>query len=278
LSGIYLITLPIGNLDDITIRALNNLKELNVFYAEDTRVFKELLKNLGIDYSNKEIDSFHDHSQTKIEKIISRIKNGEKIGLVSDAGSPLVSDPAYPLLREIVKNDLKIFNSPGVTSTICALELSGLPANPFHFWGFIGRSENDKSKFYKELVNISGTHIFFESPHRIYETIRIFFQILPNSELVIARELTKTYEQIQRIKLDDLKNIEELVINKGEFVLLFHVDSGSSSAISEELKSDIQDFIDQGGNTKKLAKIFGKILNQDTREIYGKLGRAKQNS
>ena len=131
MSELILVTLPIGNMGDITIRALDALKNEKTFYAEDTRVFKELLNNLGISYQDKFIDSFHDQSVGKLEVIISKIKSGEKVYLVSDAGSPMVSDPAYPLLKRLVEEDIKIKTLPGVTAVVAALELSALPPNPY---------------------------------------------------------------------------------------------------------------------------------------------------
>lgn len=275
MSSINLITLPIGNKNDITLRALAALKKFHSFYAEDTRVFKELLKELEIDFSNKEIDSFHDHSKEKIEKIIAKVKSGIEVAIVSDAGSPIISDPAYPLINEAIKNDIEIKTYPGVTSVITALELSGLPSNPFHFWGFIGRSDADRKNFFKELNSIRGTHIFFESPHRILDTVKIFFEVEESGELVVTRELTKTYETVARIKKDDLVNLEKIITNKGEFVVLFHVDKNSVKKLDDDLILEVENFINDGGNTKKLAKIFAKILDKDTKEIYSKLTQSK---
>jgi 16S rRNA (cytidine1402-2'-O)-methyltransferase len=269
------VTLPIGNMGDITQRALEALKNGTTFYAEDTRVFKELLNNLGIAYQNKFIDSFHDQSVGKLEIILSKIKNGEVVHLVSDAGSPMVSDPAFPLLKRLVEENITIKTLPGVTAVVTALELSALPPHPFHFWGFIGRGKGEKKDFFKELAGISGTHIFFESPHRVFETIDSFFEVQPENTLVIARELTKTYESVYRITKDDLKTIRDNVVDKGEFVLLFHSASEKSSAgSSEEVVLLTKDYMENGGSTKKLAKIFSKILGSDTKTIYDQLTRS----
>ena len=275
MSELILVSLPIGNMGDITIRALNALKTEKTFYAEDTRVFKELLNNLGISYQDKFIDSFHDQSVWKLEVIISKIKSGEAVHLVSDAGSPMVSDPAYPLLKRLVEENINIKTLPGVTAVVAALELSALPPNPFHFWGFIGRGKNEKKDFYKELGAITGTHIFFESPHRVFETIDLFFEVWPDNTLVIARELTKTYESVYRITKNDLSDIREKIIDKGEFVLLFHsINEKNSNGSSEEVISLTRDYIENGGSTKKLAKILSKILGTDTKTIYDQLSRS----
>ena len=274
LSELILVTLPIGNSKDITLRALDALKSGVIFYAEDTRVFKELLGNLGISYSDKFIDSFHDQSVGKIEQIVSRIKNGEVVHLVSDAGSPMVSDPAYPLLRKLVDEGIAIKTLPGVTAVVTALELSALPPNPFHFWGFVGRGKSEKKDFFKELGNIHGTHIFFESPHRVFETIESFFEVHPDHVLVIARELTKTYESVYRITKDDLPKLSSIVVEKGEFVLLFHSAHIQTNMSSAEVMSLTRDYLENGGSTKKLAKIFSKILGSDTKSVYDQLSRS----
>lgn len=260
---------------DITCRALESLKSGKIFYAEDTRVFKELLNNLGITYQDKFIDSFHDQSVGKLEVIVSKIKNGEVVYLVSDAGSPMVSDPAYPLLKRLVEEGISIKTLPGVTAVVTALELSALPPNPFHFWGFIGRGKSEKKDFYKELGSLSGTHIFFESPHRVFETIELFFDVWPENTLVITRELTKTYESVYRITKNDLKTIRETIVDKGEFVLLFH-SSCEKDALgsSDEVVALTRDYLENGGSTKKLAKILSKILGSDTKTIYDQLSRS----
>jgi 16S rRNA (cytidine1402-2'-O)-methyltransferase len=276
MSSLNLISLPIGNIEDITLRALKSLKEFKIIYAEDTRVFKDLLKQLEIDYSDKEIDSFHDHSNSKTEKIIKRILNGDNVALVSDAGSPIISDPAYPLIKRCVEEKISIQSFPGVTSAIVGLELSGLPSNPFHFWGFLGRSNGDKKSFFKELLEIEGTHIFFESPHRIYETIKLFFESHSEKEIIIARELTKKFQEVVRIRAVNISELENLLIDKGEFVLLFHQSFRVKNVISDALKIEIEEFIDNGGNTKKLAKIFSKVLGEDTKDIYSRLSRQKE--
>ena len=275
MSELVLVSLPIGNVGDITLRALEALKSGKTFYAEDTRVFKDLLKNLGVDFSDKFIDSFHDQSIGKIEQVVARIKSGEVVYLVSDAGSPIVSDPAYPLLKKLVEEQIAIKTLPGVTAVITALELSALPPHPFHFWGFIGRGKGEKKDFYKNLGGISGTHIFFESPHRVHETIEAFFEVHKDKTLVVTRELTKTFESVYRINFSDLPSIRSLVMDKGEFVLLFHNESsGSTKVMDEEIVELTRDYLENGGTPKKLAKIISKIVGSDTKTVYDQLTRS----
>lgn len=267
-----LITLPIGNLEDITERAKKALVEIDVFFAEDTRVFKDLLNRLGISFANKKIDSFHDHSSHKVNHILGMIKNGIRVGVVSDAGSPIISDPAYPLIQSALEEGIAIKTRPGVSSVLVALELSGLPSNPFHFWGFLGRGETEKIKFFNQLKTIKGTHIFFESPHRIEDTVNIFFKVQSDGELVVARELTKKFEEVTRLTKESIKILSEILTVKGEFVLLYHQADGKSAKTADldELKKEVTDYLEKG-NTKKLAKILATILDCKTQDVYQQL-------
>ncbi len=274
MSELTLVTLPIGNIGDITRRALEALESGRTFYAEDTRVFKDLLNSLEISFQDKFIDSFHDQSVGKIDVIVGKIKNGESIYLVSDAGSPMVSDPAYPLLKRLLEEGIEIKTLPGVTAVIAALELSGLPPHPFHFWGFLARGKGEKKDFFKDLNRVVGTHIFFESPHRIFESIEQFFEVNADKTLVIARELTKTYESVYRLTKENLPELKSIVMDKGEFVVLFHNEAESgASANQEEILELVNDYLQNGGSTKKLAKIFSKIVGKDTKSVYDQLSR-----
>lgn len=274
MSELILISLPIGNSKDITLRALETLKAEKVFFAEDTRVFKQLLESYGLSYQDKFIDSFHDQSVGKIELIINKLKEGCNVCLVSDAGSPVISDPAFPVLKRMVEENITIHTVPGVSSVVTALELSALPPNPFHFWGFIGRTKNEKKEFFTELKFHYGTHIFFESPHRIYDTIENFFETYPDSILIVTRELTKTFESVYRLKRENLSTFRDIVVDKGEFVLLFHNEMNKGQAFEQtELQTMMKDYLQSGGGPKKLAKIFAKALNEDTKSIYDQLNR-----
>ncbi len=276
LSSLTLVSLPIGNLGDITLRALEALKSGQCFYAEDTRVFKKLLDSLGILYAGKFIDSFHDHSEGKIQVIVEKIQQGIEVYLVSDAGSPVISDPAYPLLKKMREEGIAIKTLPGVTSVVTALELSGLPPHPFHFWGFISRSKNERREFFSEIGSIAGTHLFFESPHRIYESIESFFSVFPDGELVITRELTKVFESVYRIKRDQLSEVQKIVMDKGEFVVLFHVENKGKSqgGHTDEVALMVRDYLEGKAGTKKLAKIFAKILDVETKTVYDQLSQS----
>ena len=275
LSELILVTLPIGNSKDITLRALETLKSEKTFYAEDTRVFKQFLESQGISYQDKFIDSYHDQSVGKVEPIVQKLQTGTTVCLVSDAGSPIISDPAYPLLKRLTEEGISIKTVPGVTSVVTALELSALPPHPFHFWGFIGRTKNERKDFYQATKAQAGTHIFFESPHRVMDSIEAFFEVFPDETLVVTRELTKNYETVYRLKASNLSSLKEIVMEKGEFVLLYHIDKQNVSLASfGDVEEMVKDYLENGGGPKKLAKIFAKILKADTKSIYDQLGRS----
>jgi 16S rRNA (cytidine1402-2'-O)-methyltransferase len=274
LSELILITLPIGNPQDITLRALETIRNKDIFFAEDTRNFKKFLEIQNISYENKRIDSFHDHSKNKIEHIISFLRDGSDICLVSDAGSPIISDPAYPLISEAIFQGFKVNTIPGVTSVVTALELSGLPANPFHFWGFISRNSNERISFFNQKLQIKGTHIFFESPHRVYETIDDFFKVYSDGEITVTKELTKTFQTVVRINSTNFDQLKSLIKDKGEFVLLFNT---KDAVVEKSINSEILKMTDEyliNPSTKKLAKILSKITQASQEDIYSRLVRS----
>ena len=271
MSELILISLPIGNSKDVTLRALETIESKNIFFAEDTRNFKKFLEIHNISPVGKKIDSFHDHSKNKIESIISLMRDGFDVCLVSDAGSPAISDPAYPLISETLAKGFSVNTIPGATSVVAALELSGLPANPFHFWGFIGRSSNERVTFYNQKLNIKGTHIFFESPHRIYECVEDFFKVYSNGEITVAREITKTFQSVIKVNSNNFNQYKELIKDKGEFVLLFNV---KEFYVEQQIGNDFiklcEDYLSKP-STKKLAKLISKITKAPQDEVYSRL-------
>ena len=150
-----------------------------------------------------------------------------------------------------------------------------MPPHPFHFWGFTPRSKGERVEHFKTLKIISGTHIFYESPHRIFESINSFFEVHPNSELVVAKELTKTFQSVIHLDKKNIHDVENLIIDKGEFVLLYHQAEVSMSFSSDELISLVDDYLSSGGGVKKLSKIFSKITGEESKNIYDKLSRSK---
>ena len=218
MGKLILIPTPIGNLEDITLRAIKVLKEVNLILAEDTRVSKKLLKHLNI---STPVTSFHQYNEHKnLQKWIDFLKRKNTIGLISDAGTPAISDPGFLLVRECVKNKIIIECLPGPTALIPAVVNSGIPCERFAFEGFLPTKKGRKKRL-KELVQEKRTIVFFESPHKILKTLQDFENFFgANRQVAISRELTKIFEETIRGTitevLDQFKNQKP----KGEFTIV----------------------------------------------------------
>jgi len=230
---LYIVPTPIGNLRDITLRAIDVLKEAKTVLSEDTRVTKKLLSLLEIDYSDKEFISFFDHNEErKIPLVIDLLTNGNDVVLVSDAGTPLLNDPGFKLVREIRKldQDIKIEVLPGATSITTALVASGLPTDKFTFVGYFPRKKGKKENLLKDLSKINETlkvtYIGFESPYRLISTLEIIENVYKdNCAISVCNDLTKMYEFVITGKPKDvLTQIKSKSKLKGEFIVLFHID------------------------------------------------------
>tara|TARA_B100000965_G_C19574644_1_gene750753 strand:+ start:309 stop:959 length:651 start_codon:yes stop_codon:yes gene_type:complete len=209
---------PIGNLGDITFRAIETLKSVDLILAEDTRTSLKLLKHYKI---NSKIESYHMHNEhKKADSIINKISEGNTIALISDAGTPSISDPGFLLVRECIKNNIEVECLPGATALITALVISGLPSDKFLFEGFLP-AKKGRTKRLKELSNEKKTIIFYESPHRILKTLKDFSDYFsPEKQVSVSREITKIYEETFRGTIEE--SIEHFEKNKpkGEFVIV----------------------------------------------------------
>ena len=230
---LYLVATPIGNLGDMTFRAIEILKTVDLIACEDTRHSKFLLDHYGI---KKPLISYFDFSEKKrAPELLEKIKNGSKIALISDAGTPGIADPGFRLITGAVAAGVKIETLPGASAFLTALVLSGLPMDRFIFEGFFPiKSEQKKNKLLS-LKNEERTVIFYESPHRILKTLQSIHETLGDIEIVIARELTKKFEEVVRMKVS--KTISHFANKKilGEFVVLFHLkDESRPSKMGQE--------------------------------------------
>ncbi|MFQ5627406.1 MAG: 16S rRNA (cytidine(1402)-2'-O)-methyltransferase [bacterium] len=214
---LFIISTPIGNLADITLRGLDTLKKVDIIAAEDTRHSKKLLGHYNIE---KPLVSFHEHNKKgKAPQIIRRLIDGKSIGLISDAGTPAISDPGFYLIREAILSEIPVVAIPGATALIPALVLSGLPIHRFAFEGFPPQKKGRKT-FFENLQSESRTLIFYESPHRLLRTLLDIKNYLGERRVALARELTKKFEEIIRAKVTDLiKRIEKQPL-KGEIVIV----------------------------------------------------------
>jgi len=222
---LYVISTPIGNLSDITKRAIDTLKNLDILLVEDTRVSGRLLKHFDIDVK---MVSFNEYTEkTKTDSIINLLKNGKKVGIISDAGTPLISDPGFLLVREAAKSGVKVVAIPGPTALIYALTVSGLPTDKFIFLGYLPKKEGKRTSILKNLKKasdyITATVIFYESPYRLLVALKGINDVFGDVDIVVSRELTKLHEEIRREKVTEaIKHFSEIA-PKGEFTLLFHL-------------------------------------------------------
>lgn len=219
-NGLYIVATPIGNLQDISARAAEILRDADIIACEDSRVSKKLFALLGISI-NKKFISYEDHSEEqKAQMIIDLINQGNSVALISDAGSPLISDPGYKLVRLCREQNIYVTAVPGACAVITALQLSGLPTNRFMFAGFIPNKEKARADLFEELKNINTTLVFYETAPRLLKTLDKASEIFGNREIAVARELTKMFEEVVCGNFEDI--IAHFIQNepRGEFVLI----------------------------------------------------------
>lgn len=215
---LYIVSTPIGNLEDISLRALRILKEADVIIVEDTRHTGILLKHFEIPH--KPLISLYDEvEEEKLDDLLAMVASDQKIALVSDAGTPLISDPGFKLVREAVARGIKVEAIPGPTALVTALTVSGLPPDKFMFWGYPPEKEAHQIELFKKLTET--THIFYVSPYKLHKNLKNLQSVLGDVDVVIARELTKIHEEVWRGKISEaLIHFKE---PRGEFVVLFHL-------------------------------------------------------
>ena len=215
---LYIVSTPIGNREDITLRALRILKEVDLIAAEDTRHTGLLLRHFGI--QTPLTSYFEGNESRKKEFILSKLMQGERVALVSDAGTPGISDPGFRLIQTAAENRIAVVPVPGPSAVIAALSVSGLPTDAFLFKGFLPHKSKKREDWLKQLEGVRETLIFYESPHRLSETLNDIFEILGDREMVLTRELTKIYEEVLRGKVSEIQTqIGERKL-KGEITLV----------------------------------------------------------
>ena len=220
-GNLFVVGTPIGNLEDITLRAISTLQDVDFVLAEDTRNSKKLLTAHNI---NTKMISYHEHSNEKeIKRIIDILLGGKNLALISDAGTPTISDPGYGLIRDCIRQEIKIIPIPGASAITTAMSVSGLPSDSFTFYGFLSQKIGRLNKI-KELLSIDNTIILFESPFRLEKTLNQLKEYLGNRSVVVGRELTKLYEEIIRGNLDDVIKYFSKSKVKGEIVIMIGKD------------------------------------------------------
>jgi 16S rRNA (cytidine1402-2'-O)-methyltransferase len=217
-STLYLVATPIGNLEDITLRALRVLKECDVVAAEDTRRSGQLLRHFGI--ARPLLSCFHFNEARRSEEIIERLRRGEKVALVTDAGSPGISDPGERVVRAVLAAGFRVESVPGPCALVAALTASGLPTDEVHFIGFLPHKSGQRRNRLESLKTTPGTLVFYESPYRIGKLLGEINDVFPERQVVLARELTKKFEEYLRGKPAELLEVARKRSLKGEFVVL----------------------------------------------------------
>lgn len=237
-AGLYIVATPIGNLSDLSPRAKEVLTNADVIAAEDTRVAKKLFTLLGIPL-RKTFITYEDHSeQERFQEIIDFINDGKMVALISDAGSPLISDPGFKLVRECRRQDIKVTTLPGACAVICALQLSGLPTNRFMFAGFVPNKDKARCDLFTELKNINTTLVLYETALRLEKTLAALEQIMPLREIAVVREISKMYEECISGSIAEVRQQLAEHPVKGEIVLII-----APPADNEQASPDIEELL-----------------------------------
>lgn len=261
---VYLIPTPIGNMDDLTYRTVETLKNVDVLFCEDTRETMKLLKYLNI---SKKLIANHDHNENNnFEKLLEYLKNGNNIGIVSDRGTPIISDPGFELSKFAIEKGYNVVGLPGANALIPALIMSGINPKPFLFYGFLNSKSSKRLKELEELKNEKATIIFYEAPHRIKETLKNISQILGNNRKIsISREISKKYEEIYRGTIDEV--ISQDNEYKGEIVLIVE-GNVSNKEYSMSIIEHINMYLDDGFSSKDAIKLVSKERNMKKSDVY----------
>lgn len=270
---LYIVGTPIGNLEDITLRALNTLKKVDLILAEDTRNTLKLLNHFEIE---KKMISYHRHNeQEKISQVLSYLDTGKDLALVSDAGMPIISDPGQNLIYYLVHNHYSVEVIPGVTAFVTAIVKSGMDSTRFTFEGFLSVHKPKRMKRLKELKEETRTMIFYEAPHKLLETLKNMYQAWGNRNICIARELTKLHEEFSYTTLEQA--IEKISLEgiRGEIVLIVQgrdekeLEQEKVQAFQEkDVKELVKSYMQEGMDKKEAIKLVAKQRGVTKNEVY----------
>lgn len=270
---LYLVPTPIGNLEDMTFRAIRILKEADVIAAEDTRNTKKLCNYFEIDTP---LVSYHEHNKLKSgPQLIERMKNGETIALVSDAGMPCISDPGYEVMVQALTANIPVIPLPGANAALTGLIASGIAPQPFLFYGFLSRGKKERKEELNQLKVHTSTLIFYEAPHRLKDTLKAMQEVLGNRGIVLTRELTKKFEEFIRTTIDDAIEWAQNNEIRGEFCLI--VEGNEQSETSDEkdwwedldIKAHVEHYMEEKRLSSKAAiKQVATDRHMPKRDIY----------
>jgi 16S rRNA (cytidine1402-2'-O)-methyltransferase len=262
--ALYLIPTPVGNMDDITLRAIKTIENVDILLTEDTRVTGILLKHLGI---KKRMIVNNDHNEEKNKNlVIDCLSNGRNVGLVSDRGTPIISDPGFNISKLIIEAGYKVIGLPGATALIPALIMSGLNPLPFMFIGFLNSKETKRKKELEELKNIRATLIFYEAPHRIKNTLKNILEVLGDRKICISREISKQYEEIYRGTVLEVISMIDNV--KGEIVVVVEGNNLEPNFGDIEIVDQVKMLVDDGMSVMEAIKVVSKQRKLPKSEVY----------
>lgn len=266
--GLYLVATPIGNMGDITYRAVEVLRVADLVACEDTRVSGKLMTRLGLD---RPMMPYHEHNAEQARpRLIGRLKEGAVVALISDAGTPLVSDPGYRLVRACVAEGIAVTALPGASAVTTALQLSGLPNDRFLFAGFLPNKAHGRRQTLRELASVPATLVFFESPNRLGESLADMEAVLGNRPAAVARELTKLHEEVARGTLLELTNRFAATPPRGEIVVVIGPPDADADLSPEDIDSRLRAEVEGGASIKDAAALVAAETGHPRRDIYAR--------
>ena len=267
MAGIlYIVATPIGNLEDITLRALRVLKEVDVIAAEDTRHTQILLSHHDI---HTPLTSYHEHNETtKARELVTRLARGQNIALVSDAGTPSISDPGFRLVVQAIRAGVRIIPIPGASALTAVLSASGLPTDRFIFEGFLPAKKKQRRERLQALRNETRTLILYEAPHRLKDALDDIHELLGNRDAVLAREVSKIHEEFLRGPVGELVRALGAGEMRGEVTLIVSGGASESRVNEDLLKAEIRELEGKGLRVKEIAEVLGEKFGYPKKEIY----------
>lgn len=264
MAKLFVVATPIGNLDDITLRAIKVLKGVDLIAAEDTRHTRKLLSHYGI---STPIESYYEENELKkAPRLIERIKSGGDVALVSDAGTPGLSDPGYRLIRLAVENSVPVVPVPGASAIAAILSVSGLPIDRFTFLGFVPTAKARKKAFFLDLLGTESTYVVYESPRRLAETLRYIKELLGEVPVVVGREMTKLHEEVVRGRAGELATFFMDREVKGEVAIVLRTEKKARTV--ESVVSEVEELLGAGLQLKEVVKAVSREHGLKRSEVY----------
>lgn len=270
-ASLYLIPTPIGNIDDITVRALNTLNSVDEILCEDTRTTGILLKRYNI---NKKLVSCHEYNEEKmIDYVISKLKDGYNLGLVTDQGSPIISDPGFVVARGVIEAGFNVISLPGATAFVPALSSSGIEPSPFMFYGFLNAKKSKQIEELNALKDYKHTFIIYEAVHRIKNTLENMLDVLGDRNICIGREISKIHEEYTRGKISEISPIVDSM--KGEFVIIVEGNKEKTDYSNLDIISHVKLYLDDGMKEMDAIKLVAKERKVAKSIIYSEYHKGK---